>query len=201
MKIIGVGCGPGMLTEEAIGAIRTATLIYGSSRAIALAKDHIGPDTAVHPIPDYKALHTLPQDAVVLSTGDPMLAGLGYLQGKVIPGISSLQVAAARLHLPLAGISVVDAHGKEHSQPIQDAGEELRRGKIVFLLADPGLDLGDLRAILESLSVTSRVYLCQDLGYPRETIRELFPGDLSGTLPGLFSLVILPPPTNRSYGE
>jgi cobalt-precorrin-7 (C5)-methyltransferase len=193
MKIIGVGCGPGMLTEEAIGAIRTAKLVYGSSRAIALAKDHFGPDTAVHPIPDYKALHTLPQDAVVLSTGDPMLAGLGYLQGEVIPGISSLQVAAARLHLPLAGISVVDAHGKEHSRPIREAGGELGRGKIVFLLADPGLNLGELQAVLESLSCTSRVYLCRDLGYPEEIIRELGPEELSGTLPGLFSLVLLPP--------
>jgi cobalt-precorrin-7 (C5)-methyltransferase len=201
MKIIGVGCGPGMLTEEAIGAIRTATLIYGSSRAIALAKDHIGPDTTVYPIPDYKALHTLPRDAVVLSTGDPMLAGLGYLEGEVIPGISSLQVAAARLHLPLVGISVVDAHGKEHSEPIHEAGEELRRGKIVFLLADPGLDLGDLRAVLGSLPGNSRVYLCQELGYPEETIRELVPGELSGTLPGLFSLVLLPTPANRSNNE
>jgi len=201
MKIIGVGCGPGMLTEEAIAAIRDATLIYGSSRAIALAKDHIGPDTAVHSIPDYHALHTLPTDAVVLSTGDPMLAGLGYLQGEVIPGISSLQVAAARLHLPLVGISVVDAHGKEHSPPLQEAGEELRRGKIVFLLADPVLDLGDLRAVLEGLPGTSRVYLCRDLGYPEEIIRELIPGELSGSLPGLFSLVLLPHDPNRSRGQ
>ena len=201
MKIIGVGCGPGMLTEEAIAAIRNATLIYGSSRAILLAKDYIGPDTAVNSIPDYNALYTLPPDAVVLSTGDPMLAGLGYLKGEVIPGISSLQVAAARLHLPLVGISVVDAHGKEHSESIHEAGEELRRGKIVFLLADPRLDLGDLRTVLGSLPGTSRVYLCRDLGYPEEAIRELGPGELSGTLPGLFSLVILPPPVNRSNSE
>jgi len=201
MKIIGVGCGPGMLTEEAIAAIRNATLIYGSSRAIVLAKDYIRPGTAVHSIPDYNALHTLPPEAVVLSTGDPMLAGLGYLQGEVIPGISSLQVAAARLHLPLVGISVVDAHGKEHSQPIREAGEELRRGKIVFLLADPGLNLGDLRAVLEGLPATSTVYLCRDLGYPEETIRELVPGELSGTLPGLFSLVLLPPRPNQSKGQ
>jgi cobalt-precorrin-7 (C5)-methyltransferase len=201
MKIIGVGCGPGMLTEEAIAAIRNATLIYGSSRAIVLAKDHICPGTAVHAIPDYSALHTLPPDAVVLSTGDPMLAGLGYLEGEVIPGISSLQVAAARLHLPLVGISVVDAHGKGHSQPIHEAVEELRRGKIVFLLADPGLDLGNLRAVLGGLSGNSRVYLCQDLGYPEETIRELVPGELSGTHPGLFSLVLLPSLANRSNSE
>jgi cobalt-precorrin-7 (C5)-methyltransferase len=33
MKIVGVGCGPGMLTEQAAQAIRSARFIYGSSRA------------------------------------------------------------------------------------------------------------------------------------------------------------------------
>ena len=38
MKIVGVGCGPGMLTEQAIREISRASLIYGSDRAIDLAK-------------------------------------------------------------------------------------------------------------------------------------------------------------------
>jgi cobalt-precorrin-7 (C5)-methyltransferase len=196
MKIVGVGCGPGMLTEEAIAAIAGATLIYGSSRAIDLARKHIRPGTGVHPIPDYKALHTLPKEAVVLSTGDPMLAGLGYLGGEVIPGVSSLQVAAARLHLPLARVSVVDAHGRERLKPMDEAGEELRRGKIVFLLADPGLDLEDVQKALTGFSCRVKVYLCLDLGYPGETVRELLPGELTGTVPGLYSLVLEPPGTN-----
>ncbi|MBP1929603.1 cobalt-precorrin-7 (C5)-methyltransferase [Methanolinea mesophila] len=201
MKIVGVGCGPGMLTEEAIAAIGNAKLIYGSSRAIDLARDQIVPGTAVHPIPDYRSLHTLPDEAVVLSTGDPMLAGLGRLGGEVIPGISSLQVAAARLHLPLVRVAVVDAHGRDRGQPLKDAGEELSRGKIVFLLADPGLDLGDIRAVLGGLSRPVKVYLCQDMGYPGEVVRELAPGELTGTLPGLYSLVLEPGRTNPAEGE
>ena len=38
MKIIGVGCGPGLLTEQAIKELRTARNVYGSDRAIALAR-------------------------------------------------------------------------------------------------------------------------------------------------------------------
>jgi cobalt-precorrin-7 (C5)-methyltransferase len=201
MKIVGVGCGPGMLTEEAIAAIRNATLIYGSSRAIALAKDHIGPDCRVCPFPDYKSLHALPREAVVLSTGDPMLAGLGYLGGEVIPGISSLQVAAARLQLPLARVSVVDAHGKDHVNPLREAGKELGRGKIVFLLADPGLGLEEVRVVLLELPGPVTVYLCKDLGYPEEEIREIVSADLTDTIPGLFSLVLVPPRTNPGKGE
>ena len=41
MKIIGVGAGPGLLTKEAIKAIENAKIIFGSKRAIELAKEHI----------------------------------------------------------------------------------------------------------------------------------------------------------------
>ncbi len=36
MKIIGVGCGPGMLTEQAIREISRAKIIFGSQRSIEL---------------------------------------------------------------------------------------------------------------------------------------------------------------------
>ena len=77
MKIVGVGCGPGMLTEQATQAIRAAHLIYGSSRAIDMAKNLIPENCTVRSISDYRNLSQLPDNAVVLSTGDPMLAGLG----------------------------------------------------------------------------------------------------------------------------
>ncbi|MFA7198158.1 MAG: cobalt-precorrin-7 (C(5))-methyltransferase, partial [Methanoculleus sp.] len=43
MKIVGVGCGPGMMTAEAARVIAGASLIYGSARAIALAREAITP--------------------------------------------------------------------------------------------------------------------------------------------------------------
>jgi len=43
MIIVGVGAGPLMLTEEARRAIARARLIYGSNRAIDLAREHIAP--------------------------------------------------------------------------------------------------------------------------------------------------------------
>ena len=132
MKIIGVGCGPGMLTEQAIREISRATIIYGSDRAIALAKSHIPFDCTVKTIDDFKNLDKLAKDAIILSTGDPMLAGLGYLSGVVIPGISSLQVATARLHIPVSRVSVVVAHGKGHEKGMQDTVEEVQRGRSFF---------------------------------------------------------------------
>jgi cobalt-precorrin-7 (C5)-methyltransferase len=190
MKIIGVGCGPGMLTEHAIREISQASIIYGSDRAIELAKSYIPLDCVVKTIDDFKNLDKVGKKAVILSTGDPMLAGLGYLSGEVIPGISSLQLVTARLHIPLSRISVVVAHGRGHEKGIKDTIEEISRGKIVFLLADPKFDVFKLYTRLESLSSPIRIALCENLGYPEEhiLIRDL--KSPPQPIEALYSLVI-----------
>jgi cobalt-precorrin-7 (C5)-methyltransferase len=190
MKIIGVGCGPGMLTEQAIREISRAKIIFGSHRSIELARLHIPLDCAVKTIDDFKNLKKLPPEAVILSTGDPMLAGLGYLSGEVLPGISSLQVAAARLHIPISQVSVVVAHGKGHEKGMEDTIEEIKRGKIVFLLADPKFSVQELYTRLTLLSLPLKVALCENLGYPEEHI--LIRDIQSPPLPAepLYSLVI-----------
>ncbi|HOI57753.1 MULTISPECIES: cobalt-precorrin-7 (C(5))-methyltransferase [unclassified Methanoculleus] len=190
MKIVGVGCGPGMLTEAAAAAIRGATLIYGSERAIGIVRDVILQGCEVHEITDYRGLRSLPDHAVVLSTGDPMLAGLGYLPGEVVPGISSLQVAFARLKVPLTRAAVVSAHGKDHTPAIAAAREEVLRGRVVFLIADPAFDVG---AFAAALPPETRFAVCEDLGYPAERIAvgtaaapPAPPGDLFVVVAGEF---------------
>ncbi|OPY36686.1 MAG: cobalt-precorrin-6Y C(5)-methyltransferase [Methanoregula sp. PtaU1.Bin051] len=170
MKIVGVGCGPGFLTEQAIRVIREASLIYGSDRAIRIIQPHIRPGCRVHTIDDFKALPSLPEEAVVLSTGDPMLAGLGYLNGEVIPGISSLQVAAARLRIPLARIIPIVAHGTGHTKGMEQALVELDRGNIVFVIADPKFKCSDLYRRAADLKIPLRIAVCENLGYPDERI-------------------------------
>jgi cobalt-precorrin-7 (C5)-methyltransferase len=190
MKIVGTGCGPGMLTEEAIRAIRGARKIYGSGRAIAMVREYVGKDCIPEVIGDYRNLGSLPDDSVVLSTGDPMLAGLGNLDGEVIPGISSLQVTAARLHVPLARISVVLAHGRDHGAAVSETIAELSRGKIVFLVADPGLNVPGLAGSLVLGYRDTKIALCEDLGYPEEQIRIGSCRDPPVPGSSLFSLLI-----------
>ncbi len=146
----------------------------------------------VRSISDYRNLSQLPETAVILSTGDPMLAGLGYLPGEVVPGISSLQVAAARLHIPLSKIAVIVAHGRGHEKAMQETLEELRHEKIVFLIADPKFDVSELyrRLAAMGLSIPVKIAVCENLGYPEEkiTVDDL----LAPPLPeaDLYSLVI-----------
>jgi cobalt-precorrin-7 (C5)-methyltransferase len=192
MKIVGVGCGPDLLTEQAALVIKSAKSIYGSSRAIELVQKIIPKSCIVRSISDYRNLSQLPENAVILSTGDPMLAGLGYLPGDIVPGISSLQVAAARLHLPLSRVAVIVAHGRGHEKAMQETVEELRREKIVFLIADPKFDVLELyrRLGLVGLSAPVRIAVCENLAYPDERIVT---GDLlTPPLPDadLYSLVI-----------
>jgi len=190
MKIIGVGCGPGLLTEQAIRELKKARFAYGSDRAIELARIYLPKNCAVRSIDDYKKLPTLPDNVVILSTGDPMLAGLGYLKGEVIPGISSLQIAAARLHIPLSRVVVVVAHGHGHEQGMQDTVDEVKRGKIVFLLADPKFSVADLYSRLAALPPPLQVAVCENLAYPDERIVL---GDIASPpqpVSDLYSLVI-----------
>ncbi|WAI01732.1 cobalt-precorrin-7 (C(5))-methyltransferase [Methanogenium organophilum] len=170
MKVVGVGCGPGMLTEAAIAAIRDAKEIYGSERAIERAAGQIPACCSVHVITDYKALRDLPETAVVLSTGDPMLAGLGYLGGDVISGISSYQYACAKLHIPLTKTAIVNAHAKDHEQAILDIIFEIRRGRTAFVIADPAFVPSIPAEALKAHSLQCRIAICERLGYPDERI-------------------------------
>lgn len=170
MKIVGVGCGPGMLTEEAARSIRQAKEVHGSARAIELVSSVIRPGCAVHEISSYRGLRDLGDDAVVLSTGDPMLSGLGYLCGEIVPGISSLQVALARLHLSWTRVVVLSAHGRDHDAACTEAGVEVARDRTVFLITDPSFSVEALARTVRTGSPDIRIAVCESLGYPDERI-------------------------------
>jgi len=157
-----------MLTEEAIRAIEGSRLIYGSTRAIEIASPFISPSAEVNVIRDYKALADLLEEAVVLSTGDPLLSGLGFLGGEIIPGISSMQVACARLRLSLLKVVPITVHGRR--MEIDIVAFEIERGKVVFLLVDEASDLVGLCRHLEAGGLSRDVVVMSDLGYPEEHI-------------------------------
>ncbi|NLV26121.1 MAG: cobalt-precorrin-7 (C(5))-methyltransferase [Methanomicrobiales archaeon] len=172
MKIVGVGCGPGMLTEEAITVIRSARLIVGSERAINHAKSHISGNAQVRIIEDYSLLHQLPEDAIVLSTGDPMISGLGYLRGDITPGISSIQLGAAKTGISLTNLFIITAHGRDHDKAINDCCEMHQKGRKTCIIADPQFPIITLCHRLSELSAPARIIICENLGYPDERIDE-----------------------------
>ena len=171
MIITGVGVGPNMLTQEAIEAIQNASIIYGSKRAIELASKYIRCEA--RKIGNYKTLHLLPEDAVVLSTGDPMFSGLGKFAGegdRIIPGISSLQVACARLGVNLTDLAVITAHGRDPAPAKEALVQELKLGKNIFMLPDVSFGAKEVAAVLRELEINAHIYTCEQLGYPDERI-------------------------------
>jgi len=170
MKIVGVSAGPNLLTEEAISAIENAQVIFGSKRALELAKEHIKCKASI--LTDY-TLKMLPGNAVVLSTGDPMLSGLGKYakpEDKIIPGISSLQLACARLHLDIEDISVITAHSRDIEVVKKRLLSELDHGKNVFLLPDSSFGAPEVAEFLKNHGLFREIVVCQELGYPDEKI-------------------------------
>ncbi|MGP8337331.1 MAG: cobalt-precorrin-7 (C(5))-methyltransferase [Methanosarcinaceae archaeon] len=171
MIIVGVGVGPGMLTQEATEAIQGASIIYGSKRAIELVSKYIG--CKAHNIKNYKTLHLLPDDAVVLSTGDPMFSGLGKFAGegdRIISGISSLQVACARIGVNLTDLAVITAHGRDPAPAKKALVLELRLGKNIFMLPDASFGIKEVAVVLRKLKINARIYACERLGYSDERI-------------------------------
>ena len=190
MIIVGVGTGPGMLTEEAVKAISQASLIYGSKRAVEMARQHIKSDCTIHIIVDYKKLRELSKEAVVLSTGDPMLSGLGYLDGRVIPGISSMQVACARLKISQLKVIPVTLHGRAIvSESLARIAYEIRNGNCVFLLTDDATNLPLICHHLETEGLSKDVAVLTELGYLEEMI-ELGRTDRPPAASGLSCVII-----------
>ncbi len=173
MKIVGVGVGPGMITEEGIKAIREALVVYGSKRALEIAQEHIVCEAKI--IKNYKSLHLLPSYAVVLSTGDPMFSGLGQFAGKedtVIPGISSIQVACARNKVNLTNLCAITVHGRGFELAKAELILELKNGRNIFLLPEEKFGSREVAEILKELELEAELYTCEKLGYPEERISK-----------------------------
>lgn len=174
MKIVGVGAGRNLLTAEAMDTIKNAAVIYGSKRAIELAKEHIRSDQCeCHEIKDYSRISELPDHAVVLSTGDPMLSGLGRFAkpgDTIMPGISSMQIACARLGVEETKIAAVTAHARDIDYAKATIVRELKLGKTVFVLPDPRFNLRDIAKFLLDRGFSVPVAVCEQLAYPDERI-------------------------------
>ncbi|GEM_PF-168320 len=166
--IVGVGPSKGYLTERAIEEIQKADIIYGSKRAFEIAKRWIRCNTVeIKRFCEdvYKAIEEegKRRRVVVLSTGDPMVVGLGKrIKGNVVPGISSIQLALAKLGVDLTEVVVIDGHAK-------DCIEEVRK---TFEIGRHALILAYSKFNVEKLREFADVIVLENLGYENERVCE-----------------------------
>lgn len=187
-KIYIIGIGPGSseyLTKKAVDTVKTSDYTVGSTRAIDLFDD-VNNKIAFN----VKDLSDKLEKGVdlaiegntvsILSTGDPGFSGVlntvlrianekNFPEEKieVIPGISSLQLAAARNHIQWDNANVMTFHGREN---IEDILKVINNGKTTIAL--PSKKVRDMAQFLLDNGVDEHreVVVCERLSYDDEKI-------------------------------
>ncbi|HQS42766.1 precorrin-6y C5,15-methyltransferase (decarboxylating) subunit CbiE [Polaromonas sp.] len=129
-RIIGVlDDGVNSLSQSALTHLKAAQLVIGGARTLQLLAAHIAPDAqqrdltgALSQVPEWiRAAQAAGQRVVVLATGDPLCHGIAaYLASRlcieaieVLPNVSTLQLACARLGLPWQDMKFSSVHSKD----------------------------------------------------------------------------------------
>lgn len=189
-KIYIVGIGPGSseyLTKKAIDTVEASDYTVGSTRAIELFGDVEGKiafnvKDLLDKLEEGVELAVKGNTVSILSTGDPGFSGVLNtvlrLSGEkdfpkenieVIPGISSLQLAAAECHIQWDNANVMTFHGREN---IDDILPVINNGKVTIAL--PSRKVKDMAQFLldNGISPNRKVVVCERLSYPDERIVE-----------------------------
>ena len=182
-KIMVVGIGPGnpdYIVPKGFKTIQAARYLVGGKRALA-EFSHVGQDTCTITA-DIAGVMAFIRDrlqqaeVVAMVSGDPGYYSLldalrrefAADQIEVIPGISSMQYAFARLALPWHDATLVSFHGREP----QPEDIEYKPGKILGTLTDSTHNSHTIPQILmaKGWPATAKLYICSRLSYPDEKI-------------------------------
>lgn len=187
-KIYIIGIGPGSseyLTKKAVDTVKTSDYTIGSTRAIDLFDDvnnkiAFNVNDLLDKLEKGVDLAIEGNTVSILSTGDPGFSGVlntvlrianekNFPEEKieVIPGISSLQLAAARNHIQWDNANVMTFHGREN---IEDILKVINNGKTTIAL--PSKKVRDMAQFLLDNGVDEHreVVVCERLSYDDEKI-------------------------------
>lgn len=194
-KIAVIGVGPGgrqCLTGQAEAAIARADVLLGGRRHLETFAPP-GKETFVLANNLNQAIDFINKrrhlKVAVLATGDPGMYGiLSFLRRyfppgelRVIPGISSVQEAFARLAMPWQDAVVLSAHGREPGV----LAAIVKKSPKVAVLTGPEYTPGRLAALLAGEGLGERnAYICSDLTLPGEKIASYKIKDLASSPEG-----------------
>jgi len=183
-KLYIIGTGPGSndyITSAAVSAVKSSDILVGSQRALDLFPEFEG-ETLVLRARNMDQMMRKSIDLVdkgnkvaILSTGDPGFSGVlkpilklrDDLLMEVIPGISSLQLAAARLQIPWDEANIITLHGKRNSGIILDL---LNEDKPTIVLPDFKVEQLAHFLLENGVDPQRQVAVCEKLSYPNERV-------------------------------
>ncbi len=185
-KVIIVGCGPGSrkyLTGYAMQQISNAEVLIGSRRLLSMFPD-ADADTYVLSN-NYKLLVTRiaslskKKKVVVLVSGDPgffsysklIVDKIGIEKCEVIPGISSVQLAFAKIGRTWNDACFMSLHGR--SAKLAAVVKKIAENDKVAVLTDNSNNVKLIaRKLLESGLKEKKIFVCENLSLEKERIRE-----------------------------
>ena len=200
--ILIVGCGPGSpdyLTPAACRAIEGAEVLVGASHLLDLFSKHpaerIRVQADIPKILEEIAVRLHRRKIAVLVTGDPGLCSLaqpvlkrfGRDSCEVIPGISSIQVAFARLGLDWVNARIIDAHG---GNPEIDSAF-LAQAEKIAIFAGRAEAIKWVANLARAIGEGYIIYVCENLTLEGEKISQIKAEDLSNLAISSRTIVLL----------
>ncbi len=179
-----IGCGPGSvdyLMPVAKKAVAKAQVLVGAKRLLDLfpysADERIIVTAHITEVLDHIQLVAKDKSVAVLVSGDPGLFSLsksvinkfGYNRCKVIPAVSSVQVAFARAGLSWEDAKIVSAH---HKLPqVRELNFE-DYSKVAILAGHKDIKPW-LAEIIIKLKHDVNVFICENLTLENETVQNI----------------------------
>ncbi len=185
-----VGCGPGSLdylTPAALRAIEEAEVLVGANRLLDLfpasPADRVVVSAEISEVLDHIAVRADHQRIAVLVTGDPGLFSLakpvmerfGRTRCRLIPGVSSVQTAFARIGVDWADARIISIH-KEY--PVNYA-QIVDADKVAVLCGREGSTKWIADHLLTNRPADRRIFFCHNLTMDDEQVREVGADDLA----------------------
>lgn len=172
--VVGIGDdGPSSLTATTLAQVEAADLLVGGRRHLTLFPDH--PAERLTIIGDIAALmdrldvEAESRRVVVLASGDPCFYGIGPMLAKrlgperveIVPGVSAVALAFARLGLSWQDAMVVSAHGRPLGAAVRTARAAR---KLAILTDDQNTPAAVARALLAAGSDDAPAWVFEHLG-------------------------------------
>ena len=183
VTVLGIGAdGWRSLTEDARAVLTAATAIAGSPRQLALLPE-LPARRVPLPVPLLDKLDELIRDnpgLCVLASGDPTMHGIGATLARrlgaaavrIVPGVSSVALACARLGWPQQEVTVVSLV----NQPAEATLAGLQPGgRLIVLCRDRHTPPAVARLLTEHGWGASELTVLERLGAPEERMTEPVP--------------------------
>jgi len=183
-KLYVVGIGPGSadyLTFKSKKIVDSVEILLGSKRVLYLFPEFEGEQIQLDAVnmesqlklAVSKVIHG--KSVAILSTGDPGFSGILRpilelsvdVEIEVVPGISSLQLCAAKLQIPWDNTNLITLHGKGLSNELL---EVIDNGKPIIILPNFKVDEVIRFLIDNGVDEDRQAAVCEKLGYPDERI-------------------------------